>query len=312
MKKSTTLILLAALIALVGGYFAFVHKWHGPDNEFNVADAKVIGKVEIEKMEMNVPKEKLTLATDAENAWTLNDTFSVADEKIKDFLKTLMEIRVLQPVEPKAQASALSLLKRNHLHVHIYDRAGKEMKDYLIGATNSSQTANIFKMGYSDHCYLVSKPALNGYVSIYYSTQVLDWREKLIWNIKGADLTEVQVTYQPDSLQQSYHLQKVGSEWKVDGQLAEANRMGAYLELFQGKLFHESFADANFPTMGDSLLHHRSPEARIHLATKDKKTLDLLLFVRTENPNSFFAFLDDRKELLTVQHFVIDKFLKDR
>lgn len=312
MNKKTTLLLVSALLLLIGAYFVFVHEWNGPDHAFEITDANAVGKIEIEKMELNTSKEKLTLTAGSDSAWTVNETYPVSSPKIKDFLKTLMEIRVLQPVEPKGQASALSMLKRNHIRVHIYDRAGKELKDYLIGATNSTQTANIFKMGFSDKCYMVSKPALKGYVSIYYSTAVIDWREKLIWNAKGSELTEVQVTYSPDSLQQSYHLQKAGADWQVDGTAADPNRVGAYLDLFQGKVFAESFADENFPGMRDSLMNKRVPEARIRLTTLDKRVIDLRLFLRPENLNSFFAYLDDRKELLTVQHFVIDKFLKAR
>jgi hypothetical protein len=310
MNKKTTLLLLGILIALVAAYFAFFHAWNGPDNEFHIADAKAIGKIEIEKMELNVSKTKLTLAIDTAKVWTVNGQYFASEPKIKDFLTTLMEIRVLQPVEPKGQATALSLLKRNHLRVRIWDRDGNALKDYLIGATNSAQTANIFKMGFSDKCYLVSKPALDGYVSIYYSTEVIDWREKAVWNVQAKDLVGVTVTYTPDSAQQSYTLQKTGSEWMLDGLKAEPNRTGAYMELFQGKVFAESFADAGYPGLLDSLLQS-PPAARIQLKTKDAKTTDLLLFVRSDNVNSFFAYLNGPKpELMTVQHFVIDRFLK--
>jgi Domain of unknown function (DUF4340) len=312
MNKKTTLILLGALLALIGGYFAFVHKWHGLDNEFHITDAKAVGKIEIEKIELTVPKDKITLETKTGDAWMVNGLYTASDSKIADFLKTLMEIRVLQPIEPKGQGPALSLLKRNHIRVHIWDRAGNEMKDYLIGATNSTQTANIFKMNFSDKCYLVSKPALQGYVSIYYSTELLDWREKLLWNIAGADLTEIAVTYVPDSLHESFVLQKAGFDWTIDGVKAEQNRVNGYLELFQGKVFAESFADANFPGILDSLSHKRTPEARLRLATQDQKTMELSLFARPENVNDFFAYLAPGQELLTVQHFVIDKYLKRR
>jgi Domain of unknown function (DUF4340) len=312
MNKKTTFILLGALILLVGGYFAFFYKWHGPDNEFFITDPQAVGKIEIEEYALSVAKKKIVLEVQKADAWTVNGTYPASESKMKDFLKTLMEIRVLQPIEPKGQGPALSLLKRNHIQVRIWDRAGKELKNYLIGATNSAQTANVFKMDYSDKCYLVSKPALQGYVSIYYSTELLDWREKLLWNVAGADLAEIAVTYAPDSLRESFVLQRAGLDWMLDGAKAEPNRVNGYLELFQGKVFAESFADANFPGMLDSLSHKRTPEARIRLTTQDQKSTELLLFARPENVNDFFAYLAPGKELITVQHFVIDKFLKRR
>jgi hypothetical protein len=312
MNKKTTLVLLAVLIALVGAYFAFVHQWHGPDNEFHITDSKAVGKIEIEKMEMNAAQAKVTLTVDTANAWTVNGQYPASEGKMKDFLKTLTEIRVLEPVDAKGQGTALSLLKRNHMRVRIWDRDGRELKDYLIGATNSTQTANIFKMGFSDKCYLVSKPALEGYVSVYYSTEVIDWREKLVWKVMGNELTSISVTYAPDSANQSYALRKSGSEWVFEeGIKAEPNRVGGYVNMFDGKLYAESFAGVHFPTMMDSLAR-RTPEARIRLRTTDNRDIDLLLFLRPENANSFFAYLADKKELMTVQHFVVDKFLKTK
>ena len=145
MNKKTTLGLLTALILLLGAYFVFFYKWNGPDNEFQVTDAKLVGKIEIEKMEQAISKEKITLEVGAADAWTVNGQYPANESKIKEFLTTLMEIRVLQPVEPKGQATALSLLKRNHIQVRIWDREGKQMKDYIIGATNKSPTSGLAK-----------------------------------------------------------------------------------------------------------------------------------------------------------------------
>lgn len=308
MKNKTTYLLLGLLVALVGAYFAFVHKWHGPDNEFHITDPKEVGSIEIEKMEMNASKEKVSLTLDGDQ-WMVDGKYTASAEKMQEFLTTLMEIRVVQPVEPKAQGSALSLLKRNHIHVRVADRDGGTLKDYLIGATNSAQTANIFKMDYSDQCYMVSKPALEGYVSVYYSTKANDWREKLLWNVTEGELQSVSVTYFPDSLQYSYQLARSGEQWTVgQGLKADPGRAKAYAAMFTGKVFAESFADAAFPGMLDSL-KRRSPQAKV--AVKGKAGAVVLnLFTRPENQESYFAYLDGKDELLTVQHFVIDKFLK--
>ncbi|HEX2901492.1 MAG TPA: DUF4340 domain-containing protein, partial [Bacteroidia bacterium] len=297
---------------LVGAYFGFVHQWHGPDNEFHVTDAKAVGKVEIDLVKATESESKVTLERIQGDEWKLNGKYDASLTQVNDFLKTLTDIRVKEPISDKAQATSLGLLKRNHTHVKIWDNEGKLLKDYLIGPANNPQTANIFKMGFSDKCYMVSKPALDGYVSIYYSTNESDWRDRGIWNLKGDELKAVAATYLNDTLSQSFALKLENGNWLLgDGQVADQNRIRTYLDLFQGKVNAETFAETQYPKMLDSLAR-RQPDARFTLETKAGQRTSLLLFARPDSPANFFAFVEGKKDLLTVQHFVIDPFLKSK
>lgn len=307
--KKNTYILIALLLVLLGAYFAFVHKWHGPDNEFHIEDSNLVGKIVMERFDLGNSKAMVKLERGLEGEWKVNDVYTANQAKVEDLLLTLTQIRVFKPIESKGQASSLTILKRNHTRVQIYDRDGNEMKDYLVGGTNSEQTANIFKMGFSDKTYLVSKPALDGYVSIFYSTVLNIWRENLAFNVKGEDLTHVGITYL-DSIH-SFDLRHSANGWLIgEGQYADPARVQSFLELFTGKIFAESFAgDAN-PGLLDSL-KTRIPSAEIKLET-EKEKINFLLFSRPENANNFFAYREGVDELLTMQQYVIGKFLKTR
>lgn len=307
--KKNTLILAGALLALVAAYFIFVHQWNGPDNVFQIEDSSEVGRIELERFDLGKSKAKIDLKKGIEGEWTVNEVYTANQPKVQDFLLTLTQIRVLKPIEQKAQASSLSILKRNHTRVKIYDRDGSEMRDYLIGGTNSQQTANIFKMDFSDRTYLVSKPALDGYVSIFYTTALNIWRENLIFNIEGKDLTSISMAY-ADSVH-SFDLRHSPQGWLVgEGMQADQNRVDSYLELFKGKVFAESFAGKANPGMLDSL-KRRVPSVEMRLQT-EKEKLALLLFSRPENANNFFGYIEGTDELLTVQQFVIGQFLKTR
>ncbi len=310
--KKKTLLLLAVLIALGGAYFVFVHPWHGPDNEFHITDATAVGKVEIELVKAAVSESKVVLDRIEGDNWQLNGKYDASLIQVNDFLKTLTDIRVKEPISNKAQATSLGLLKRNHTRVKIWDKEGKMLKDYLIGPSNNQQTANIFKMEFSDKCYLVSKPALDGYVSIYYSTNEADWRDRGIWNLKGEDLKLISAIYANDTLSQSFELRLENVKWRLaDGQVADSSRIANYLALFKGKINAETFADTQYPTMLDSL-SKRKPDAEFTLETHSGQRTSLLLFAREDSPANFFAFIKGKKDLLTVQHFVIDPFLKSK
>lgn len=307
--KKKTLALLAFLIALVAAYFVFVYKWHGPDNEFQITDPNQVGKIEMERFNAGKSVVKLVLVCSEDGTWHVNGKYLANESKVREFLKTLTDIRVYEKIPDKGQASALGLLKRNHLHVNILDLKGSMLKDYLVGPTNSQQTANIFKMEFSDKCYMVSRPATNGYVSIQYSTDEIDWRDMAIWDIQGKDLNSVSAKYRIDTTGSSFTLKREGDHWSLGDAPADANRVSAYLSLFQGKINAESFADQRYPDMMDSL-KRRQPDVTYSLATQDGKALKLLLFTRAESSANLFGYLDGSSDLLTVQYYVIDPFLK--
>lgn len=310
--KKKTLALLAVLLALVAAYFMFVHRWHGPDNAFQVTDPALIHKIELERVNAGKSATKLTLRRIHGDEWQVNEKYSANAVKVQDFLKTLADIRVKEPISDKAQATSLSLLKRNHLRVRIWDKAGSSLKDYLIGPTNSQQTANIFKMSFSDKCYMVAKPAVDGYVSIYYSTQELDWRDKAMWDVQGENLLHVEADYLVDSLGNAFSLRLEGEHWLLDEtQITDPSRVQAYLSLFKGRVNAESFAGAAYPGMLDSL-KRRNPDVTFSIETKSRQAITLHLFARPDSPSNLFGFLEGKPELLTVQHYVIDPFLKTR
>jgi hypothetical protein len=312
MNKKLTLFLVILLAALVAAYFAFIHQWNGPDNEFHVADPTTIAKIEIVDMKGNEATRTLTLEKQ-DTSWQVNHRYPANPSKVTDLLKTLTEIRVKEPLSDKAQATALGLLKRNHTHVTLWDRDGKQIKEYLIGPTNSQQSANIFKMEFSDRCYLVSKPAMEGYVSIYYHTDETAWRDLMLWDLQGADIQEVAVSYRDGFynriMTKNFVLRHGKDGWLVDEEKPVQDRVDAYMSLFRGRVNAESFADTQYPAMRDSL-KRRSPDAEIDVITRNDRRFNLKLYARPESAANFFAILNDGPELRTVQHYVIDPFLK--
>jgi hypothetical protein len=304
-----TLALLALLTVLIAAYFLFFYK-PAPDNEFHITDVNLVGAVELQKVVKGEGKDKLRLERTADNAWKVNGQHTAIQAKVDDFLQLLTQIRVVNKLQEKGQQSALSLLKRNHTRVRIEDRDGKELKAYLIGATGQQQTANIMMIEGADEAYLVSRPGSDGYVSIYYNTVAMNWREKLLFDLQGDNLQEIRTVYS-DSLM-GFTLKRVSADapWTIaEGVYADEGRVASYLDLFDGKVFAESFVGDQFPGMRDSL-DRRSPDALLYFATLSGEAGALKLFARPENKNNFFGFMQGSPELYTVQHFVVDKFLK--
>lgn len=310
MKRSNT-ILIVILFVLAAGYFIYTQTRPVQDNIFHVEDTSQIHRIELTKVIKGEEREQISLARSGEE-WLVNDVHTAVDKKIEAFLNTLGGIRVRDNIEDAGQETALSILKKNHTLVKVLDADEDELVAYLVGPTDSKHKSNIMMVDGASRAYYVSKPGLDGYVSVQYQLDPLLWREKLLWNLEGSDLAEVKVDYLSYP-EENFTLQREGEgTWTLieEGGLANPKRVEDYLRLFTGKIFAESFADLNFPGMRDSL-SRRTPDVRFQYRSRSSETpVAIRLFARPENQNNYFGYLENQQELYTVQHFVMDKYLK--
>lgn len=310
--KRTTSFLLGLLAVAALGYFVFIQFMNDAAPQFHVDDPSAITKIELSQTVKGQPGERVSLDKQKPKEWLVDGKYSANWPKLDAFLKTLTQIRIKSPIEDAGQASSLSLLKRNHTRVKIYG-TDKVIVEYLIGPTDNKHKSNIMMIEGGSKTYLVSKPGQSGYVSVFYITRSNDWRELLLFNAKGNELAEVSVNF-PDSVGLSYRLyrEEEGMPWILeDGGPADPGRTQGYLSLFEGKVFAESLADQAFPELRDSLAR-RTPDVVFGYATTEGKSGELKLFARPENPNNYFGYLEGQADLYTVQHFVMDKYLKSR
>ena len=306
MKK--LLLPLALLIGLVAAYILFFRNSDAGDNIFHVSDPTAIGRIELEKVIKGTPATQLTLTRAADNSWQVNDQYTAIQGKVENFLQNLGALRVYQPIPDKGQESSLALLKRNHTRVLVEDRDGNELIHYLVGPPDSKQASNIMMRQGANRAYFVNRPGHEGYVSVLYSVVETEWRERLLWNLESDQIAEIAIDY-PDTLADlQLSRTALGGAWQVDGQAASGPNADAYIAQFKGKVFAESFAGIAFPGILDSL-QRRQPDIRFRYRTFDGRKGGLLLFIRPENANNLFGYLEGATEAYTVQHHVIDPYL---
>lgn len=310
--KRTTPILVAILFLLAIGYYIFTQTQSVEDNIFHVENSADIARIEMEKIVKGESASTLLLERKGDD-WTVDGQYPVLTPKIANFLKTLTQIRVKEPIEKGGQETALTLLKKNHTRVKVLDAEGEILVEYLVGPTDNAHHSNIMMVQGATQAYLVSKPGMEGYVSIYYTTDPIEWRDRAIFDMQGADVKRIQIDYlDPNAIGFDLRRDGDGSPWMVEeAVMAEPSRTEDYLRLFTGKVAAESFAGTTFPGMRDSLAK-RDPDVRFQYETIGGESGKLLLFVRPENVNNYFGYLEGNPELFTVQRFVMDKFFKTK
>jgi hypothetical protein len=323
MKKNTVLLLAGLVAALLLVYCLFVMDMGGNETEFALEDASAVNSFTLTKMAKGVAQNEIHVWKDEEGQWKVmqakqdelgkwaeGPAFSGNESRITEFLKTASVVAVKDKIADRAQQQALEVLKQNHTIVTFYEQK-KVLKRYMIGATNNSQTGNLMMLDGAQNAFVVSRPGVEGYISVQYSTDLDGWREKLLMNVKGEELKLVSVTFGDSLAPLSWSLSRETSEgiWKMPGvDQPDGQAIKAYQQQFAGKVFAEGFASKSYPEMTDSL-KRRTPDVRFYCETLDGKSTGLVLYARPENPNNFFGWVEGQGELLTVQRFVFDKYL---
>ncbi|MCB9234300.1 MAG: hypothetical protein H6581_21765 [Bacteroidia bacterium] len=314
MKK--TIILGAILLLLILFYFLFLHNSGGSsvnpaEIAFAIEDTAAVTEIEMQKMLKEQPAERLVLDKRPDGVWMINGKYVAQRGKVTNLLKTMNLLQLKENMTKEGRAASLERLKAYHILVTIKGKEGV-LKEYLIGATNKEQTGNIMMLKGKDTPYIMSRGDMLGYVSIYYSTEVVNWRENLLFNIPLIDLQKVALEYADAGASFALERESPESNFTLTGNVpGDSTRISAYLSAFKGKTFAETFAGEANPGLLDSL-KGRPADVRFYYDLFDGTTDTLRLYERPENPNNFFGWLSSGNDLLTVQHFVMDKFLRKK
>lgn len=311
--KRSTIALSAILLILVAGYFLYLSSGNEPDNIFHIEDGSLVTEIEMDKVVRGEPAESMKLTKNEAGDWMVNDQYTAITTKVENLIKTMTQIRVVAPIEKAGQASGLQLLKKNHTKVRISGEDG-ELKEYLIGATDSQHSANIMMIDGGEKIYMVSKPGFTGYVSVFFSTRSIEWRERILFNLTPQNIKRIVIDYPTTPEEAGFELRRdaEGDPWMMEeGVIANLDQAGRYVDFFEGKISAESFANAAFPEMRDSL-PTREADVVFEYETLTGKGGTLKLFTRPENVNNYFGYLEGKPELYTIQRFVMDKYLKTK
>ncbi len=312
----SNLILLALIIVGIGVWIFFLagrdQSSVDPDNiEFAVADTAGIYTIHLSLYSKGELNKSLALLRTQEGSWSLNDQYTVFQPRMNQLLKVMHLIRVKEILAPKGQATGEELLASANLHVEAFDRNGKTIKSYYIGSPAKNGQGNLMKLEGADMPVVVEMPGLQGFVTNYYSLEPLFWRENLLFDGRIDSLQSIAVDYNDGRTDFSLSRNINGIDWDfpLDSREPDPDALNKYLEGFQGKVYAESFAFENYPGLYNEL-SQRSPDINVLVQNRNGKETKIVLYKRSDNPNNYFGWIDGQNELLTIQTFVIDKYLK--
>jgi hypothetical protein len=309
MKKiNPTWILLLLLLVVVSGYFMFVHnkgKTSFSEGDFAITDTTNVTKFVFSHVGKDKKQTAIIVEKTSDGTWRVNEKYPVLMPQLYHFFQTISQLKVRDKLTEAGNVNALKMIGNYHTLVEIYGKKGL-LQSYQLGPESKDHKGTIMKKSSSDHAFIVSIPGTQGALNPRYPMDLVFWRENLLFisALKNVQAVEVKHTTRPE-MSFRYERDNLNSSWTLNGKPAQAEN---YFRSFRGRVYAESFAAATYPGLLPKL-QQQTPtiEYTVHYFEGAPRTI--FLFDLPENKNSFLGWVKGENELLTIQHFVMDRFL---
>lgn len=312
MRKNT--LLSGAFVLLLGGYFLFFYDQDrsslpARDTAFATADTAAIARIVLTRYAEGEATARVQLDRSA-TGWTLNGRYPAFLPKVRQVLKVLHLVQVQEVLYDQGVTTAERLLDVMHTRIELFDQGGKPIKTLLLGTQTKDARGSLMKIEGAGQPYVVELPGLQGYINASFPLDTTIWRENLLFIADSARLQEVAITYADAAASFVLRRPAPGAAWRFTGreQAPDSAQLAAYLAAFTGRVYAESFATANYPGLKEKL-ETQPPDIVFTVSYFDGDSRRIVLYDRTDNLNSLFGWVAGQAELLTIQHFVFDKYL---
>ncbi len=311
-----TIALLFILLGGAGIYAFFIYgkgfsSFMGGETDFAVEDTAQITRISLTRVIKGEDKFQINLERKEDNDWILNGSYPAFEPRVEQLLQALHWMRIKESLSESAQRTGIKFIETLHTRLDIY-KDKKKVKSILIGTQTKDAKGTVMMMAGGRQPYVLEIPGVPGYLNVYFPMEEEVWRENLLFH---ADLDKLQsLAIEFDTLPEVNNLKwinledspRLASEEKTDPLRAKR-----YFDNFKGKVYAESFATNDYPAML-KYLRKQPADFIIRATNKGGEKRVIYLYKRKGNPNNYFGRVEGQEELLTVQTFVIDRFLREK
>ncbi len=309
-----TWVLLAILLALATIYFIFIHgedtaSLYKREIDFAVADTAAIERIVLTRVAEGTEVQQLILERQSQGGWRLNKEYTASQPSVHSLLKTIHLLRVRETLTEAGKEAGKKLLDHKHTRIDIYHKR-KLIKSYKVGTEGKGGKGTLMMLDKAQNPYVLEIPGFQGYLNSRYSMELDTWRENLLFDGALVKIKAISINY--NNLQPSVRLFRhtQGAKWQLKGgeTWLDSLTLSNYLDNFVGKVFAETFASNRYPEKLDELkLKLADVMLTINYFSGEERKINM--YKRPENPNNYFGWIEGTNELLTIQRFVIDKYL---
>jgi hypothetical protein len=331
-----TLKILIALLVVLGVAYFFISRngWTTLNRElkdFAIQDTGAVTKIFLADR-----AGKRVLLEKRNGVWWLDETEKADADKVNLLLGTMHDLQVRNPIPEKEFNQVIAFLASGGTKAEFY-AGNDEIKTIYVGPSTPDQTGTFMMIEGSSTPFITHIPGFVGYLSPRFLTEKIKWRSREVFDLGAAEIREVTLVY-PQQPSESFRIVNgttpemsgnngtgVSAHWVHED--ADANRLKYYLASFRG-LYFEGFEEMIAPRSVDSI-RARQPlcvlsvldskgnttKLTVHLKPVDRRTKQQTDEEGVKLPydtEKYFAFLNDRKELLVIQDHAFSRVLKTK
>src|SRR5688572_3606466 len=161
----------------------------GKDNDFKVKDTASIDKIFL----ANRSNSQVTLTREGRK-WMVNGEFEARGDMIENLLYVIRNVEVKQFVAKTAIDNEMKKLAVAATKVEVYLK-GKLSKVYYVGGPTQDHFGTYMVMQDSETPYVCYLPGHRGYLSLFYTPIVDEWKSRQIFNYPVSEIATVRTDF---------------------------------------------------------------------------------------------------------------------
>lgn len=330
MKKFLLPVLAAALATL--SIWAIFRQSSGTINQelkdFAVKDTASIRQIFLADRAGN----KILVKRLNAGEWMVNDSFPARKQTIKNLLEVIYRVDIQSRVSKKGTKQVLENLQISGIKCEIYlDDPDEPAKVYYVGGHTQDAAGTFMMIEGSDAPFVTEIPGFVGYLTPWYPTKLIDWRDKILFSYAPEEVLMAQVTY-PSFPDRSFRLTSKNGKHTVQSvstgkTVTEPDTVAIanYLALLRNvpfedwnRLYSDAQKDsllATSPVCIYEITNTKKEKASIRIHPMPINERSLVLEDSTGAPLQFdvdrmFALIEQTGELVVIQHFVFDPLFR--
>jgi hypothetical protein len=339
MQKNKYILLITIILAVIALIFILRSSKTTIKVDFAVKDFSSITKIFMSDKNNNT----VTIKKLDDLNWLLNDKYPARLDGVTTLLETVSGLQVREPVTIAGRNTIIKWMAAKSVKVEIYQRVyrinlfdkiklfphEKCTKVYYVGDETQDNQGNFMLLEGSEEPYIVSLPGFRGFLTPRFTALESDWRKRVIFELKMADIKSVKVEYSsaPES---SFEISRFDKNFEIKLLLSNQTMNGFdtlkvlnYMNSFSNLGFEAFLNDLN-KNNKDSITSHK-PMAILTVTDITGKVTALKAFLKlaefgsvddvTNKPitidrDHFYGLVNNEKDFVLLQYYIFNSILQ--
>lgn len=133
--------------------------------------------------------------TREKNRWKINDKYYASPHTMSHLLNTMQKIDMIYIPYKSHYETIVSDMEKIGIHVEVFDKSGRKIKGYTIGANTLQNDATYFMLDGDDQPYAMNIKGFDGTIRDRFNYHIENWKDKTIFDNDASEISSVSVGF---------------------------------------------------------------------------------------------------------------------